>query len=101
MLSRDDEREKTAAQLSTQDSALSTEPPLGRLRWDCRRGMLELDIILARFMEYHFERLTPQEVEVFKGLLAYSDPDLWELIQDRGTCGDDKIKSVLQMLRAS
>ena len=43
--------------------------------------MLELDIVLARFMEQNFERLTPQEVEAFKGLLAYSDPDLWGLIQ--------------------
>ncbi|MDP2879237.1 MAG: succinate dehydrogenase assembly factor 2 [Sulfuricella sp.] len=99
MLPGDDIREKTAAQLSTQDSVLSTEPPLGRLRWDCRRGMLELDMILARFMEQNFERLTPQEVDVFKGLLAHSDPDLWALIQGGGTCGDAEIKTVLQLLR--
>jgi antitoxin CptB len=101
MVPRDEEREKTATQLGTQDSALRTEPPLGRLRWDCRRGMLELDIVLARFMEQNFERLTPQEVEVFKGLLAYSDPDLWGLIQGSGTSGDDEIKTVLQLLRGS
>ncbi|MHB1292467.1 MAG: FAD assembly factor SdhE [Sulfuricella sp.] len=72
-----------------------------RIRWDCRRGMLELDIVLARFMEQNFERLTPQEVEAFKGLLAYSDPDLWGLIQGSGTGGDDEIKTVLQLLRGS
>lgn len=70
-----------------------------RIRWDCRRGMLELDIVLAQFMEQNFERLTPQEVDVFKGLLAYSDPDLWGLIQDSGTCGDDETKTVLHLLR--
>ena len=75
--------------------------PHSRIRWDCRRGMLELDIVLARFMEQNFERLTPQEVEAFKGLLAYSDPDLWGLIQDRGTGGDDETKTVLQLLRES
>ncbi len=101
MLPGYDEVKKPAAQLSTQDSALSTEPSLGRLRWDCRRGMLELDIVLARFMEQNFERLTPQEVEAFKGLLACSDPDLWGLIQNSGTCGDDEIKTVLQLLRGS
>jgi antitoxin CptB len=99
MLLGDKIREKAAAQLDTQDSALSTEPPLGRLRWDCRRGMLELDIVLARFMERNFERLTPQQVEAFKGMLAYSDPDLWRLIQGSGTGGNDEIGKVLLLLR--
>lgn len=101
MLPGYDEREKTAAQLSTQDSALSTEPPLGRLRWDCRRGMLELDIVLARFMEQHFERLTLQEVEIFKGLLAYPDPDLLALIQNSSSGTGDEMSAVLQLLRRS
>lgn len=79
----------------------STHHGASRIRWDCRRGMLELDIVLARFMDQNFERLTPQEVEAFKDLLAYSDPDLWGLIQDSGTCGDDEIKTVLQLLRGS
>ena len=71
----------------------------GRIRWDCRRGMLELDMVLARFMERNFERLTPQEVEAFKMLLAYSDLDLLGLIQGGEACGDDEIKTVLQLLR--
>lgn len=70
-----------------------------RIRWDCRRGMLELDIVLARFMEQNFERLAPQEVEAFKDLLAYSDPDLWALIQSDTTGADDNVKKVLLMLR--
>ena len=76
-----------------------THHATGRIRWDCRRGMLELDIVLARFMEQNFERLTPQEVEAFKGLLAYSDPDLWELIQSRETAVDDNVTKVLLLLR--
>lgn len=100
MLPGSDEREKTATQLGTQDLALSTEPPLGRLRWDCRRGMLELDKVLARFMERNFERLVPQEVEAFKRLLACSDLDLWELLRDGEAGGDsEEAKRVLQMLR--
>jgi antitoxin CptB len=87
-----DEKEKNSVQLSTQ-------PSLGRLRWDCRRGMLELDIVLARFMEQNFERLTPLEIEAFKGLLAYSDPDLWGLIQSDETGVDDNVRKVLLLLR--
>ena len=70
-----------------------------RTRWDCRRGMLELDIVLARFMERNFERLTPQQVEVFKGLLAYSDLDLWGLIQSDETGVDDNARKLLLLLR--
>ena len=79
-------------------------PPLtphGRISWDCRRGMLELDIVLERFMEQNFERLTPQEVEAFKGLLAYSDPDLLALIQDSRSVAGDEMNTVLQLLRGS
>lgn len=72
-----------------------------RIRWDCRRGMLELDIILARFVEQSFERLTPQEVDVFKGLLTYSDPDLLALIQSSNSGAGDEMSSVLQLLRRS
>ena len=72
-----------------------------RIRWDCRRGMLELDIILARFMEQNFERLTPQEVEVFKGLLVYPDPDLLALIQGSSSGAGDEMSVVLQLLRRS
>ncbi|GAO35768.1 hypothetical protein SCT_1159 [Sulfuricella sp. T08] len=70
-----------------------------RIRWDCRRGMLELDIVLARFMEQNFERLTQQEVEAFKELLAYSDPDLWGLLQSTDTGVDDNVRKVLLLLR--
>lgn len=69
-----------------------------RIRWDCRRGMLELDMVLARFLERDFEQLTPQEVAAFKGLLAYPDPDLWGMIQSGKPCGDADTERVLQLL---
>ena len=36
---------------------------LDRIRWNCRRGLLELDLILEKFLERHLERLTPDELE--------------------------------------
>ena len=72
---------------------------LGRIRWDCRRGMLELDIVLDRFLAQHFERLTPLEVATFKELLSLPDHDLWGMIQGEKMDGDDNIKRVLQLLR--
>lgn len=71
-----------------------------RILWDCRRGMLELDIVLARFMGQYFSGLTTQEIEAFKGLLACSDPDLWALIQ-AGKPGEEvnETAQVIHLLR--
>jgi antitoxin CptB len=54
-----------------------------RIRWRCRRGLLELDLVLARFLERSYARLTPAEREVFKGLLERSDNELWDLLSGR------------------
>ena len=56
---------------------------LDRIRWRCRRGLLELDVVLARFLERGYARLTPTERDVFKGLLERSDNELWDLLSGR------------------
>jgi antitoxin CptB len=56
---------------------------LDRIRWRCRRGLLELDLVLARFLEAAYHRLTPGERDVFKGLLERSDNELWDLVSGR------------------
>jgi antitoxin CptB len=45
----------------------------GRLRWQCRRGMKELDILLARYLDERFCAASPQEQEAFRGLLEIPD----------------------------
>ncbi|NBQ69472.1 MAG: succinate dehydrogenase assembly factor 2 [Nitrosomonadaceae bacterium] len=51
-----------------------------RARWRCRRGLLELDIILQRFMDQHYAQLDQQGLEQFERLLSLPDNDLWDLI---------------------
>jgi len=50
-----------------------------RIRWQCRRGLLELDLLLARFLDRHFENLSPADLATFKRLLEYPDNDLLDL----------------------
>lgn len=52
-----------------------------RIRWRCRRGLLELDLILGRFVEAAYERLTSAERQAFDAFLAEADDDLWSWIQ--------------------
>jgi antitoxin CptB len=58
------------------------------LKWQCRRGMLELDILLKRF----FEKIEKQEIlfdekryENFSQLLALSDPEIYDYITQPST----------------
>ena len=49
----------------------------GRLRWRCRRGMKELDILLSRYMDERFYAAPPQEQEAFRRLLESPDPEIY------------------------
>jgi antitoxin CptB len=53
---------------------------IDRVRWNCRRGLLELDVVLTRFLDRHFETLSPSQRATFSHLLDYPDNDLWDLV---------------------
>jgi len=69
-----------------------------RLRWRCRRGLLELDIVLARFVDQHFGQLALTEKAEFTALLALPDNDLWDMISVH-TVEPDQEGLVLSLLR--
>jgi antitoxin CptB len=55
--------------------------PKRRLRWQCRRGLLELDLLLSRFLEERYVALDPGGQEVFRDLLQQPDPVLLRWFQ--------------------
>ncbi len=56
---------------------MSTTERLARLKWNCRRGMLELDIILGRYLQDCFRELPETDKKDFENLLACHDQDLF------------------------
>ncbi|MCC6923669.1 MAG: succinate dehydrogenase assembly factor 2 [Nitrosomonas sp.] len=70
-----------------------------RARWRCRRGMLELDIILQRFMDNHYCQLSADELQQFDRLLILPDNDLWDLICARETLREENLMPVLSLLQ--
>jgi antitoxin CptB len=50
---------------------------LGKLRWRCRRGMKELDVLLERYVDERFAGASPPEQEAFKLLLETQDTLLY------------------------
>jgi antitoxin CptB len=51
-----------------------------RLRWRSRRGLLENDLILTRFLDAHEEQLSDEEVDALTRLLTLPDNDLMSLL---------------------
>lgn len=56
---------------------------LNQLRWRCRRGMRELDLILSRFLEREYSTLIEPEQHSFARLLDSADPDLYNWLLAR------------------
>lgn len=73
-----------------------------RLRWRCvRRGLLEVDISLTRFLEQQFEKLSEEEQSAFVELADMEDHDLWHLISGQADCDDPRLEPIVAMLRKS
>lgn len=58
----------------------------GRLRWHCRRGLLELDVVFDRFLAQDFDQLSDQECQNLATLLENEDHDLWDMVTGRASC---------------
>ncbi|MGN6388680.1 MAG: succinate dehydrogenase assembly factor 2 [Burkholderiaceae bacterium] len=54
-----------------------------RLRWRARRGLLENDLLLTRFLDRHEAAMTDEEVDAFSRLLDLSDNELMDLLLAR------------------
>jgi len=74
---------------------------MNRIRWRCRRGMLENDLVLARFLEAKGPTLAEDEMAMLDRLLDLTDNDLWDLIAGRREPQDQGVVPVLQQLRAA
>jgi antitoxin CptB len=70
-----------------------------RLRWRCRRGVKELDVLLERFLARHLTRLSPAQVATLSRLLDASDPDLMDWVLERQPPPDAAYVPLLKMLR--
>ena len=73
---------------------------LARLRWRCRRGLLENDLILERFLDARAATLTAADVAALDLLLDYSDNDLWDILSCRMEPADVSLLPLIGCLRS-
>ncbi|KTC65098.1 YgfY (plasmid) [Legionella adelaidensis] len=71
-----------------------------KIKWNCRRGMLELDLILNRFLNDGFALLSDEQVINFETLLTYSDPQLYFWLMGQEEPDDEVIAEIVNTVRA-
>lgn len=74
---------------------------MGRIRWKCRRGMLELDMVLLRFVDQQYEKLDEAQSQVFERLLEESDPTLFSWFLERVKPEDKDYQAMVKLILAS
>ena len=73
-----------------------------RLRWRCiRRAFLELDIMLTRFLDNGFERLSPEQQQAFVELVDMEDHELWYWVGGKTECDDPRFAPIVAAIRKS
>ncbi len=72
---------------------------LAKLKWHCRRGMRELDLLLEGFLEQRFQTLSPADRDGFERLLDCRNEDLMDWLMEGGTPEDEQLASVVRQIR--
>ena len=65
-----------------------------RLKWKCRRGLLELDLVLTRYLEK-----TPYDAELVE-FLDLQDNELWDIVSGRSDRFEERFGGIVARLRA-
>lgn len=76
----------------------SEDVRLGRLRWRCRRGMKELDLVLVRWLEHRYAEATPELRSAFERLLEAQDPELVSWLFRRERPADPGLAAIVDEL---
>jgi antitoxin CptB len=69
-----------------------------RILWQCRRGMLELDILLLSFCNHCYESLTSKQKELFDQLLQCSDQELYDWLLQKSKPKNANLLAIVQMI---
>ncbi|MEA3108391.1 MAG: antitoxin CptB [Gammaproteobacteria bacterium] len=72
----------------------------GKLRWRCRRGMRELDVLLTRYVDEEYRTAAPEQQEAFRRLLEMQDPVMYAYFLGRERPPDAVLASLIARIAA-
>lgn len=73
----------------------------GRVRWHCRRALLELDLVFTHFLDTRFDQLTDAQLADLEDLLLTEDHDLWAMVNGSRPCTVDRWQELIGLLRSA
>jgi antitoxin CptB len=73
----------------------------GRLRWRCRRGMKELDLLLRGYVDAEYPHALPEQQEAFRRLLECPDPLIYDYLLGRTSPPDQVLAALIQRIAAA
>lgn len=76
----------------------TTAAHIARLRWRCRRGMRELDVVLQRYLDEMYPHAPEREQQAFEALLEQQDPQLLGFLMGREQPSDPDQAHVIARL---
>ena len=76
------------------------ENEMSKLRWYCRRGLKELDVVLSEYLAHHYPNADNTSQQAFKALLQLEDPELLSLVMGYHKSGDQAQCAVLEQMRS-
>ncbi len=69
-----------------------------RLKWACRRGMLELDVLFMSFVDEAYDDLSVKDQFTFERLLTCQDPELFAWFRGHEICEDTELNAMVQFI---
>lgn len=82
-----------------QDDNDNSSSELSRLKWSCRRGMLELDVLLGNFLNEAYSELPVGDKKLFVGLLGHTDPEIFAWIMGHEVPLDEDLVKITEAIR--
>jgi antitoxin CptB len=76
------------------------EATIGRLRWRCRRGMKELDLLLLRWLEQGYRRSSIGQQQAFHAFLELPDPLIAAYLLGRETPDEPEVRALVEAITA-
>ena len=70
-----------------------------KIRWRCRRGMLELDVMLQNFFDQHYLQLTKKQQLAFEKLLQCEDQQLYNWLLKQEQPPDTELLEIIELIR--
>ncbi|EIJ43101.1 hypothetical protein BegalDRAFT_2247 [Beggiatoa alba B18LD] len=73
---------------------------LSKLKWRCRRGMKELDIVFFRYLEQAYPSASVEEKALFETILEWQDMEIYGYLLARSTPTDAQVVKFFEKLRS-